>query len=387
MALELELTFDRLPLELLDVITNKVRQSPKSFRALEQTSRGLRDSARRCSKTLVVGSWKRQGRSVYRPERANDHEQTNPLSTFVSLRLTDFRLAKEILSKELSLRPNLAKLKIRDKSYERQETGCLSSVSGLKSLTGFPWEDVEIGGKHGKTSWRTWELEYPQTIVSECANTLKRLTIKRFEYAAVRTIASFLQRFPKLETLTLQGNLLGLDSSDDSVHVIHENLTSLNIANLSCASRGVFLAQGDRHDVPEDAFLSANLPSLRGLSANICDRRSALQCCPKTPLTWEVADFTFPSSLAVLQLYWRHFSYGDFRPASLYPMLQRDCPQLQELHVRMDTPLSKNAKKRSLQWISEQEKLPEGCSELRELSFEMSENKGEWVCVKILGKV
>lgn len=81
------------------------------------------------------------------------------------------------------------------------------------------------------------------------------------------------------------------------------------------------------------------------------------------------------------------FSYEDFSPASLYPLLERDCPQLRELHVRMDTPKTEDAKNRSLQWISEQETLPEECPELRELSFEFSEGRGKWEYVKTLRKL
>ncbi|GAQ78473.1 hypothetical protein KFL_000130560 [Klebsormidium nitens] len=372
------------------MITEKVRQScAKSFQALEQTSKGLRDSARRCTKTLVVTPLKR-ARGLSACERGTADGELIDGALPVNL-----KLPKEILVEELSLRAGLIKLVITDTSYRSEEEHC--NFSFLRILTEVPWEDVEIEGtscgQRCRTSCRTtWEDEYPKKIVSACATGLKRLVITGFHFRFERTVFSFLERFPKLEALTLEGLSMARHDLDYDFVVKHEHLASLNIAGLYCPylGVGVFLTPEYQPDVDFPfALVSANLPSLRHLSATVYDagsRMSSRRMCP-SPLLVNIPGFTFPNTLRVLELYWRHFSYVDFRPASLYEMLEKDCPQLQELHVRMDTPSSKNAKERTLKWVSEQEKPLEGCPELRELTFEMSENGGKWECVKTLRRI
>lgn len=119
MALVLETSFDRLPPELLDMITNKVRQScPRSFQALERTSRGLRDSARRCSKTLVMAPHKSLwGFLDQKQERVDHHiEQIEGVAPI------NLKLPEEILFKEIVLRPGLPKLVLM--CHRKEEDYC-----------------------------------------------------------------------------------------------------------------------------------------------------------------------------------------------------------------------------------------------------------------------
>ncbi|GAQ78475.1 hypothetical protein KFL_000130575 [Klebsormidium nitens] len=229
---------DRLPPELLDIITNKVRQScPKGFRALERASRGLRESARRCSKTLVVApsDWVRE-QSDGDSETADD-EQIDEQVQWVPPAITSKLPEGLILLKEFSLRPGLSKLVMTDTSFERikEETRC-EAFSVLKILTDFPWEDAEIDGsfceKRERRLCRIWEEEFPQTIIAKCATSLKRLTITRFEFRQEHTVVSFLQGLPKLEALTLDGLFLGRCNVHYDPRVKHEKLASLNLAEL-----------------------------------------------------------------------------------------------------------------------------------------------------------
>lgn len=337
MARGLEPTFDRLPFELLDIITKKVRQScAKSFHALEQISKALRDSARRCSKTLVMTPRRRVWRMSPDKREKVDRES---------------KLPKDILFEGIRQRPRLSKLVMTSTNHRSFEEPSQRSV--LKTLTECPWEDVEINGNSCERRGRTtWENEFPQTIVSACANSLKRLFLTQFNIGELRSVVSFLQDFPKLETLTLEGVSTGWLSPQSTFHVDNEKVSRLEIAGFISPLLGVFLSPVDQHIAHDYAFVSANLPNLRHLSATVYNGKMRGDLRHREwsmPLMVGVPGFCFPSSLEILKVYWRQFLYEDFRPASLYAMLGRDCPQLRELHVRLSNPKTEDAKQRTLQ--------------------------------------
>lgn len=153
MASEPETVFDRLPSELVDIITKKVQQScPKSFQALEQTCGGLRDSARRCSKTLVMTPSKcvRAYSALKRMKAKSERAEGTPSAKS--------KLPREKFCEELSLRPTVSKLKIEDTRYHRQfgKRGCPNSV--LKTLKKCPWKEIHLDAPLGESyNRKTWE--------------------------------------------------------------------------------------------------------------------------------------------------------------------------------------------------------------------------------------
>lgn len=220
----------------------------------------------------------------------------------------------------------------------------------LKTLARFPWEDIEVDGSLcdeqsgcDKSCRTTWDDTYPQTILFACATSIKRLVVTGCNFQQEDIVEDFLQGLPKLEALTLGGVVVGGHDALYESYVKHERLASLNIASLVCPDLGVFLAPVNQLVVvPDGAFLVANLPSLRKLSATMFQGMEDGDYL--TPLMVDSPHFSFPSSLEVLELYWRGFSYFDFATASLFAMLEKLCPQLEELHVRLSDPESEDAK-------------------------------------------
>ncbi|GAQ83339.1 hypothetical protein KFL_001440265 [Klebsormidium nitens] len=157
-------SFDLLPAEVLDTIVEKVRSScGESFQALGATSRELRDSARRCTKTLVVTPSK-EVEKRFMQEASQDSS--------LSMHLNEFLL------EEISKRPGLSELVMSEPGFLNRS----GRFSVLTSLSSVRWTKCTFLGHTACPSSSghlvTWDGSFCKRVLSGSKESLEKLRLK-----------------------------------------------------------------------------------------------------------------------------------------------------------------------------------------------------------------
>lgn len=323
-SLEAGLAF--APPEFLDIITEKVRKKcPKSFQALENTCRTFRDSARRCTKSLVeIMSNDKETQIDSKPERESG-------STSPSAQLLE----------EIKKRPGLSKLVVMEPKDSEWRRG--SPV--LEALSSTSWFDCEVFGIvtpvpeptefSGGYTLFPWEGSYGEHALSGSKASVRKLTLTNFDFNSTNSeLAETIQGFPFLKSLKLQG----YGQIGEPLEL--ENLVKLDVSNLMTGPPAMEMVHSIANTaaVPQD--LVWRLPKLQNLSApvlcliseasgKLLVLSSLKNCC------------SLPSTLETLELVWTltlRFTGGlwPFVDQSFSHVLESsDCPLLRSICVRM----------------------------------------------------
>jgi hypothetical protein len=163
--------FDLLSVEIVDIITEKVRQEcSKSFQALEKTSKNLRDSARRCSKTVVVTLFEKSEQHAVRTK--GEKKKGNKTG---KREVGRSKHPDDLLSTEMSMRPGLKGLVVLEPHFGTElALGSISLVSEsvLCCLPSLSWMTCMI-----KDFGDSWKQVFTWLLLPASKGSLQKLTL------------------------------------------------------------------------------------------------------------------------------------------------------------------------------------------------------------------
>ncbi|GAQ83338.1 hypothetical protein KFL_001440260 [Klebsormidium nitens] len=165
----LRASFDLLPTEVLDIIVEKVRRDcGESFQALGITSRELRDSARRCTRTLVVT-----------PSEDIEKQTVKEASKDGSLSMH----LNEFLLEEISKRPGLSELVMSEPGF-LSWSGTISILTSLSSVRLTKCSLLAHACASDPGNLVTWEGSFCESALSFSKESLKKLSLVKRIFAA-----------------------------------------------------------------------------------------------------------------------------------------------------------------------------------------------------------
>jgi hypothetical protein len=326
----------------------------KSFQALEKTSKNLRDSARRCSKTVVVTLFEKSEQHAVRTKgEKKKGDKTGKREAGRSKHPDD------LLSTEMSMRPGLKGLVVLEPHFDTEvalEHTSLVSGSVLCCLSSLPWMTCMV-----KDPGNSWKQVFTWVLLPASKGSLQELTLTGCVFTGAE-IVQLLEGFVNLKYLKLGGYVAyGCECTIKSQE--HKKLTELDISGLQSPLRGVLTSKGPC--VSLGGHFSLDLPGLQQLALIFDDDAPGA-------MTLEMS--SFPRSLVDLRIKFEDSSQGP--PLfNVLKLVARDCPLLQELHL-----LTRNVKypefSKCQELLVEIAGLPKECSRLEKLKVSQIDSEG-----------
>lgn len=309
--------FGLIPSEIMDIITDEVRRdSPQSFHALEGTCTELRNSARRCTQTLILKHPSSAGTTTVRC-RLNGSKDGNFGEGFCCSCSTCS------LAREIRLRPCLKNLVVLETDLATAED--ISRVS---------WKFCTLSGAETIPACKIHEVGLSNFLFQASNDSLRELTLTGFsiEFESLQALLELLSQLRRLKGCNCE--IRTCWPTWDAVKSVElENLTELDLSG-TLYTRPIYEETETGTLVPGVRGSVFKAPRLRywtiGRQKDDLPRTAD---CRDLFLWWEL--LPFPSTLEILHLdYW----YGCPLLASLIGttdnLEEAACPMLREIHLR-----------------------------------------------------
>lgn len=350
---------DNLPNELLDIVTEKVRQEcGESFRALECTSKGCFDSVRRCSKILVIKPSKEIEQAVEGASGGSSNARKTP---------------SEKLLEELQKRSGVTRLVFKEPNFLSRGT----KFSFSDALSSVAWVGCTITGHSSLRVLEyycppfnhpiAWHGSFGQRALSGSGGSLRELSIVSYDVHGSR-LAQLARSFADITSFKLDGYVYGSGSFAN-----FNQLVTLDVSNLKLGSERESLARR-RIPVVYAPPQPAWPPKVRFLRENAYCTEESSGSILLLGLTvhWR----SLPSTLEVLEISWKTYvkKRGCFNGSvSLgWVLSQSDCPLLRRIEVRA-TPgvpsAARVSKKIRNRFADDVEQIFTACPALEEVVF------------------